>query len=382
MTTADAGQFEVIAATRARPWYVTGVLTFGVVLTLSLSSWYVFADPKWSVHHAYPYPINAVLFWAILSVVFLGFNLEFSGFDRWSQPMKGLAILAAVLALAIGITAVLAAGLGHIDARFAADRKDGTGYLAGALIVLFGFFTFVTAVVNWEHWPWASRGTPQPRKGLFEIGVMLIPTVVIYRILGLPTMAIRPGHVVLDLNTLIGWFYSIIVAMLVTALLAENWPWRLMGAGWRTAAASVLGNVMLGTGIYFVFLALVKVLIGAKTVQLLGPGIHSFPAQLGVCWVFWMIFWSNACTNFPNNLRPLQNYAARIAITLGLGVATFLAYYHVIARTALHEPVAAGELNGNALGFVNWVILWALFYVVCFESYGIRQADADTNTMS
>jgi len=97
MTTADAGQFTAIAATRARPWYVTGALTLGVVLTLSLTSWYLFADPQWSVHHAYPYPINAVLFWAILSVVFLGFNLEFCGFDRLPQPRKGLAILAAVL---------------------------------------------------------------------------------------------------------------------------------------------------------------------------------------------------------------------------------------------------------------------------------------------
>jgi hypothetical protein len=25
------------------------------------------------------------------------------------------------------------------------------------------------------------------------------------------------------------------------------------------------------------------------------------------------------------------------------------------------------------LGFVNWVILWTLLYVVCLESYGLRQ---------
>jgi AAT family amino acid transporter len=379
MTTADAREFSGTMTTEVRPWFVTGVLTLAVVVILSLSSWFLLADPEWSLHHAYPYPVNAVLFWAILSVVFLGFNLEFWGFDRLPQPRRGLAVIATVLVLAVGITALLAAGLGHFDARFAADRKEGTGYLAGALIVLFGFFTFVTAVVNWEHWPWAARRMPQPNKGLLEIGSMLVPTVIIYLVLGLPTMAIKPGHTVLSLNTVIGWFYSIIVAMLVTALMAENWPWRLAGPGWRTAAASVVGNVALGTAIYFAFLGLAKVLIGSKTVHLLGPGINSYPAQIGVCWVFWMIFWSNACTNFPNTATAARNYAARIGITLSLGIVTFLLYYRTIADKVLHEPIAAGNLSGNALGFINWVILWTLFYVVCLESYGLHQPNTTTH---
>ena len=369
-----------VVSTEARPWYVTGLLTLAVVLTLSLSSWYLFADPEWSLHNIYPFPVNAVLFWAILSVVFLGFNLEFWGFDRLTQPAKGLAIIGAVLGLAVGITVLLAAGLGHFDARFAADRKDGTGYFAGALIVLFGFYTFVTAATNWDHWPWSSRGMVQPKKGLLEIGSMLIPTVLIYLILGLPTMALDPGDTVMALNTVIGWFYSLIVAMLVTALMAENWPWRRAGPGGRTAAVSVIGNVVLGTMIYFAFLELAKALIGAKTVDALGPDIHSYPAQLGVCWVFWMIFWSNACGNVPNTASAARNYVARIGITLLLGIGTFLAYYYFVAETVLHEPVAAGDLHGNALGFINWVILWTLFYVVCLESYGLRQPQVEVET--
>jgi AAT family amino acid transporter len=380
MPTIDAREGPGTATARPRPWFVTGMLTLGVVVALSLASWYLLVDPQWSPHPTYPFPCNAVLFWAILSVVFLGFNLEFCGFDRLKQPVKGLAIIAATLTLAIGITTLLAAGLGHFDARFAADRKDGTGYLAGALIVLFGFFTFVTVVVNWEHWPWTERGLRQPKVGLLEIGSMLVPTLVLYLVLGLPAMAIKPGHTVLPLNTVIGWFYSIIVAMLVTALMAENWPWRLAGPGWRTAAASVIGNVALGTIIYFAFLGLAKALIGSKTVHLLGPAIHGYPAQLGVCWVFWMIFWSNACGNVPNTAGAARNYVARIGTTSLLGIGTFLAYYHFVAGSVLHEPVAAGNLHGNALGFINWVILWTLFYVVCLESYGLCQPEADSDT--
>jgi AAT family amino acid transporter len=376
MSTADAREFTGIAITKARPWFVTGSLTLVVVVALSLASWYLLLDPKLSPYAIYPFPGNAVLFWAILSVVFLGFNLEFWGFGRLTQPIKGLAVIAAVLALAIGITALLGQGLGHFDPRFAADRKGGTGYLAGALFVLFGFFTFVTVVVNWGHWPWAQMRMRQPKIGILEIAIMLVPTLLLYLVLGLPTLAIKPANPVLPLDTVIGWFYSIIVSMLVTALMTENWPWRLAGPGWRTAAASTVGNFALGTAFYFVFLGLAKALIGSKTVDLLGPGINSFPAQIGVCWVFWMIFWSNACANFPNTTSAARNCAARIVITLPLGIATFLVYYRTIAGSVLHEPLVGGGLYGNALGFINWVILWTLFYVVCLESFGLRQPAA------
>jgi amino acid transporter, AAT family len=91
-----------------------------------------------------------------------------------------------------------------------------------------------------------------------------------------------------------------------------------------------------------------------------------------------MIFWSNACGNVPNSATASKNYAVRIGTTFGLGVITFLFYYRVLAGSVLHEPLVAGNLYGNALGFVDWVILWTLVYVVCFESYGLRQpADTD-----
>ena len=86
-----------------------------------------------------------------------------------------------------------------------------------------------------------------------------------------------------------------------------------------------------------------------------------------------MIFWSNACGNFPNTESAPKNYLVRVGITLALGIGTFLAYYHVIASAVLHEPAAAGDLFGNALGFIDWMILWTLLYVVCFESYGLRE---------
>jgi AAT family amino acid transporter len=115
----------------------------------------------------------------------------------------------------------------------------------------------------------------------------------------------------------------------------------------------------------------VKLIVGAQTVDQLGSTITQFPAQLGVCWVFWMVFWANAFGNRPTTLEAGANYLVRVAITLGLAIGTFVLYYYVVAGTVLHEPSVAGGLYGNALGWMDWMILWTLFYVVCLGSFGI-----------
>ena len=66
-------------------------------------------------------------------------------------------------------------------------------------------------------------------------------------------------------------------------------------------------------------------------------------------------------------------FAVRLTITAVLGVVTFLAYYFVIAELVLHEPIAAGDISGNALGWWNWVVLWALFYVLGSQNWGLPQ---------
>lgn len=137
------------------------------------------------------------------------------------------------------------------------------------------------------------------------------------------------------------------------------------------AAASLVGNFVLGTGIYFALLAIVKLIIGAPTVEQLGAAITSFPAQLSVCWVFWMVLWANAFGNRPTGPSVGVNYLVRIAVTFVLGIGTFVLYYYVVAGTVLHEPVVAGTLYGNALGWMDWMVLWMLFYIVGLGSFGL-----------
>ncbi|MDQ3155942.1 MAG: hypothetical protein M3Q98_04350 [Actinomycetota bacterium] len=364
---------------RPTTWWSHGLANLVVVLIATFVGWYLLNDPKTSPLDVYPLPFNAALFWALLFVVWSGFNLEFAGFTRLAQPVRGIAIAAATATFAIAVTYGLAHGIGHFYPDFAATRDGGTGYFTGALFVLFGFSTWVLVVVNWAHWPWTDLGMKQPLVGLCEIAFLLLPTTLLWAVLGIPAVSetVESGSPVLGIDTLLGWYYSIIVAVVLTGLTMDNFPWRHAGSRARIAVASLIGNVALGTVLYFALLGVCKLLIGADTVAELGGAIHQFPSQLGVCWVAWMIMWGNAFGNKPTGLGDKANLVARAAITFILAVATFLLYYYILAEHLLHEPPVAGNLSGNALGFMDWFALITLLYVVGFESFGLRKPAAE-----
>lgn len=363
---------SIVTAPRERTtsWWLHGLVTLIVVAVIALLGWYLLTDPTTSPLDTYPLPFNAALFWALMFVVWTGFNLELVGFSRISQPLRGIVFTVATLVFAVVVTWALSAGLGSVDPDFAASRADGTGYFTGALFVLFGFSTYVLVVLNWAHWPWTDIGLKQPMVGLCEVAFVFVPTVLLYAVLGIPSVS-ESGSPLLSVNVLLGWYYSIIVSIVVTGLTLENWPWRLAGGRGRVAAVSLVGNVVLGTALYIGLLVVCKLLIGADTVGLLGDAVHQFPAQLGVCWVAWMIMWGNAFGNKPTGFGIAVNLVARVLITFGLAVGTFRLYYYVLAGGPLHEPAVAGSLYGNALGFMDWFALITLLYVVGFESWGL-----------
>ncbi|NDK91595.1 hypothetical protein GYA93_18720 [Gordonia desulfuricans] len=347
-------------------WVAFGLANIAIVVALSLATWYLLADPTTSPWNFYPLPFNAALFWAILFIVFIGFNAEFHGFDRWGQPARGLAILACTAVFAVVVTWLLGSGLGAIFPDFAGSREGGLGYFTGALFVLFGFGTWVMVVLNWQHWPWTALGMKQPLIGLCEIAFVAVPTLALYVVLGLPAVSSSIADPPMSVDTVLGWFYSIVVSVILTGQTLDNWPWKLFGGGGRTALAATIGNVVVGTGIYFIMVPLAEFLVGPTATTELGSVLHQFPAQIGVCWAFWMIFWANG---FGNRFAP----PIRAVLTFALAIGTFLLYYRFAAQHVLHEPAVADGLYGNALGFIDWLVLWTLIYVVGFGSIGLSR---------
>jgi AAT family amino acid transporter len=359
---------------RGPAWWTFGLLNLLVVTVATLTGWYLLADPRTSPLEVYPLPFNAALFWALMFVIWAGFYLQFAGFARLQQPVRGIAITVSALVFGVVVTWLLGAGLGHLNPDFAADRDGGTGYFTGALFVLFGFSTYVMSVVNWGHWPWPDLGLRQPLVGWCEIAFLILPTLALYVVLGLPTLSLNvaPGSALMDLDTLLGWYYAVVVSIILTGSLWANWPWRLAGSRGRMVVASLVGNVALGTLLFWLLRAVSKLLLGPDNVSALGGAINQFPAQLGVCWVAWMIMWSNAFGNKPTRFSEAANLVLRAAITFGLGAVAFLAYYFVLASLVLHEPKVVGNIAGNALGFMDWFALVTLLYVAGFGSFGLR----------
>lgn len=362
-------------AKRTLPWWAFGLANLAVVLVLSVLSWWLLVDPQWSPLGAYPQPYTALLFWTILATVWVGFTFEWFGPTRVPQPWRGLIAIALILAVAVAITVVLAYVWGAFDPSYAADREGGNGFTTGNLFVLFGFFFYVWSAVNAGHWPW-SQSARQPWVGLGELTLVLVPTFLVYAVLVLPNLALwaAPDSALLSAPTTIGWFYSLVVAAIVTGLLAENRPWSFAKRPAAIAVTALVGNVVLGTVLYFVLLPVAKLLMGTANVEALGASVTSHAAELGVCWAFWMIAWANVFGNKPTGYSAWINVTVRIAVTAALALLTYPLYYFVLAPYVLHEPLAAGTLYGDALGFVDWAVLWTLWYVLFLGSWGLPPA--------
>lgn len=374
------GPAAATTATRGGlPWWGFGIANIAIVFVVSVLLWWLLIDPQASAVGAYPQPFEAVLFWAIIAAVWIGFNCGWAGPTSMRQPARGLVAIVLTLVIAAVVTVFLAFVWGHFDPSFAASRAGGNGFTTGQLIVLFAFFFYVTAAINWNHWPWAGR-LEQPWLGLAEIATLVLPTLVVYSVLALPGVATwaAPSAALISTNTLIGWFYSLIVSVIVTGLIWDNLPWRLARTPARIAWFSIIGNIVLGTALYYALSGLARLLMGPTNVAALGAAVTSHAAELGVCWVFWLIAWSNVFGNKPTHLAEAANAAIRTVITLVLGTATYLIYYFVLAPAVLHEPAAGASLHGEALGYMDWAVLVTLFYVVFLGSAGLPAPEPET----
>ncbi len=316
VTTDQHPQPSTLAQTGARslglPWWAFGLANVAVIFTLSVLSWWLLVDPRWSLLNVYPQPYSAVLFWSIIAFAWAALTFEWVGPASLPQPWRGLTAILLTLSLGIAITVLLAQGVGAVDPSFASSRPDGLGYVTGQIFVLFAFFWYVVSALNANHWPWSAK-TSQPWTGLGELTLVLVPTAVCYFVLALPGLALwaKPQSALISTPTLIGWFYSVVVAVTVTGVIMENKLFYFIKRPGVVTVAAVVANVALGTVMYFTVLAVAKLLMGSGNVEALGTSTTSYAAELGVCWNFWMFAWANVFGNWPTKYRAGANIFLR-----------------------------------------------------------------------
>lgn len=364
------------------PWGTPLIATAGVIV-VSVLSWWLIADPDWGLFDgSYPQPTGAYLFWAILAVIVGAFNLEMWPFSRLRQPLSGLLQVATHIAVAIAAVFVINFGLGSIYPTFDHNLPDGAGYFAGALIVLIGFYSFATVSASWNGWPAGKWGLEQPAAGLvqFLFGFLITAIGVVVLIYPALTEGLDP---LFDVPTTIGWFYSVIVATLVAAMLLDNWPWSRFEARAVGALLSVVLLFAAGTGIYFLLKEWIDVLVPSHIEAAEGFSRQLEAAQVGVCIVFWALAWGLLFQN-PRllGLSEAGERVMRVVIVVALGSVTYLVYNRWMAVELLHEPAIDGSYGGSPLTFINWMILLLLWFAVSLGLYGTTREARTTREAS
>lgn len=356
-----------------------GVLAYGssiVVITtvVSLLIWFVIGDPEISLLKTYPQPFSAFLFWAILVVVFIGFNGENWPFSHMSQPLAGLYAVVINMVITFTIVLVMAFIYGSIDPTFS-PGGEAIGWTAIAMIVLFGFYGYGFLSNSPGHWPWYDLGLKQPFVGIIEIFVGTVITTFLYMLFMYPNLTewSQGGNVLMSLPTTVGWFYSVIVCWLTTALLWENRPWTICKTRGASTVVAFFGNFVGGTIIYFIFLILLKAfLIPLDVQEVMGADITLWPAQLGVIIVSVILVWCLAFQNWSYKNKTVATIFFRTVIVYGIGILLFLFYTRWFGVAFLHEPAVLGTFGGDPLNFMDLFNLIFLMYIVYFKAWPLQ----------
>lgn len=368
------------AASVFRPWaFPIAVLL--IVHVVSLGVWRLFVDPALAVWRYYPQPFGMYLFWGILVLVFIGFNLGMAGFSSLTQPLRGLAATGTTLLLAFVIAGTLVHGYGLLDPVFSA--AGNAGYGSTGLIVLIGFYGFGIVATGMGGWPWSDAGLSPAMGGFAQLATGCCLTALGYFLLVYPNLSSASGAhgVLLTLPVVIGWFYSVIVAWLTTFLIFDNWPWSILKHRSHVALAAFAGNFILGTAIYFGHLALLdSVLIPDHALEKIGSTLPIWAAQLGVWIVFWLIFWANVMGNLPHRFGTFTNRAVRIVLCWSLGVLSFVIYTRWFSGSVLHESAIVPGFGGDPLTWVDLLNFVMLIYVVYFDFFGISKIRTPDHT--
>jgi AAT family amino acid transporter len=353
------------------PW----LITVGLLL-LSVLSWWILADPKWSPVGASQPAVDAVLFWTILGFIFTGFTFANWPFSKVRQPLAGLLQVAADVAIGFLAAWLFSFVIGSWDPTFSHSAPGGVGFTATAFVVLIGFYSYALAAASWGGYPFEEVPAPLANVAQFFLGAFI--TLVGVVVLIYPNFnATLAKNAPVALAPATGWVYSSIVIVIVAAMLWQNWPWApVVSRHWRAAAALAvtLGG---GVGLYYLLRLVVLAITPAsvKALPTFAAGLQA--AQLGVCFSLWALV--VGLLFGPSRRFKLGTAAVRVSRTVvvtALAIVAYVIFMGFFATKVLHFPPLSGSYGGSPLTWIDWTILIVLWYTVAFEKYGSTKAAA------
>ncbi|NKQ52238.1 hypothetical protein HFP15_05025 [Amycolatopsis sp. K13G38] len=352
------------------------VATVGI-FAVSVLTWWLIGDPKWSVLGARAGTaddqarksaiVSCLLFWTIFGHIFTGFTFGNWPFSKLRQPIAGICQVVANLVIGVAGTALFTSGVGHWDPTFSAAAPGGAGYLAAAFIVLIGFYAYAFASASLGGYPFESLTAPLASVAQWFAAAFV--TVVGVVALVYPNFnAHLAASAPVGLPTTAGWVYSSIVIVIVAAMQWGNWPWGAVASKHLRALTALVVTLGGGYLLMLVLRALLQVIVPGTVKGGATFALDLETAELGVCFSLWSLI--VGLVFGPSRLT--STVVARIVRTVVVAVAaiaSYLVFMRFFATTALHFPATEGSYGGNPLLWMDWTILIVLWHSVAFGGY-------------
>lgn len=363
----------------------TPAVAIVAIFIVSILTWWLLGDPKWSVLGARADTpdteatksaiVSCLLFWTIFGHIFTGFTFGNWPFTKIKQPLSGIAQVVTNLAIGVLGTLLFTRGVGQWDPTFSAETAGGAGYTAAAFIVLIGFYAYAFAAASLGGYPFES--VPIPLASVAQWFMAAFITVVGVVTLIYPNFsAALAANAPVSLPTAAGWVYSSIVIVIVAAMQWQNWPWAAIANRHLRALAALVVSLGGGYLLMLVFEAFLHVILPGSI-----KNADAFPfaleaAQLGVCFSLWSLIFGLVVA--PSKISSVA--VARVVRTLIVAVLAILSYVvfmRFFANKVLHFPATEGSYGGNPLLWMDWTILLVLWYAVAFGGHlGTRRASS------
>lgn len=345
----------------------TPVVAVVGIFIVAVTSWWLLGDVEWSVTGAYAPVVNCLLFWTILGFIFTGFTFGNWPFSTLPQPLAGLAQVAVNVAIGVAATLLFTRVVGDWDPTFSSSTAGGAGYTATAFIVLIGFYAFTLASANWGGYPF--EGVEGPVGGVAQFFLAAFITTVGTVVLVYPNFnAQLAATAPVGLLDALGWVYSSIVICIVAAMQWQNWPWAGIANRHLRALAALAVTTTGGYGLMLCLAQVAEAIVPATVTSAATFSANAEAAQIGVCISLCSLI--GGLLFGPSKIGSVA--AARAIRTVAVVVAALFVYViftRFFATTVLHFPAVSGRYGGDALAFIDWMILIVLWHAVAFGGH-------------